>query len=779
MSKSPVSLVSSSSAPSAAGPDAAPDAAPSAAKTARTEKKALRRSALSALVAEAGVKPSGGFDKTSRAAELVEGLRVGKLVRKNGKEQKLTLAKTASFVCQLLRWGVAVPAEVRSRFPWGAVSGETLSAVAEAEGAEPVAFVIAVGVDPAVLLPRGAAAAAPPAAPPVPPPAVVAPPAEAPAAPEAPAAAEESAPPAETTVARRRSRGVRSAAAGGDPSLDFPLAPASRSSGVGATRLCSPSVSPRSRRKNQRTMTTTADPSSDITALLKARHSLLWVVSREEARVEAAIIEAAARATYKVVFWDCASGLQDVSGTIIDKEMIAVTGSIPPSILDRVRDRDERCVYVLRDLAPHLRDPFAVRALRSLARSLQKVPKEKARAVIVLTPSAEIPLELTGHATVVEWPLPARADIAKILDDVVSALPPELKEAAAAGGVREAAIDAAVGLSAEEATNCYARSLVSTRRIEPSIVAAEKKRVVARGKGVTWEDPDPRGLEAVGGLDNLKEWLVARKAAFGPRARAYGLPTPKGCFLVGLPGTGKTLASRCVAATWGLPLLSLDLGGLQSKYVGESQQNLRQTLALIDAVSPCVVRVDEIEKAMAGASGATGDGGVAADALGTFLTWMQERRSASFVIATANDVRLLPPELLRKGRFDEVFFVDLPTSRERADIVRATLSAYKRSDAPVNAEELASVTEGFSGAEIASLVPDALFVSFADGERELRTSDLMAAAKRLVPLSRTASEKIAGLREWAKGRARLASPPEGSAEVKSAGGAARALDLEA
>jgi hypothetical protein len=298
--------------------------------------------------------------------------------------------------------------------------------------------------------------------------------------------------------------------------------------------------------------------------------------------------------------------------------------------------------------------------------------------------------------------------------------------------------------------NCYAKSLVSSRTIDPALVAGEKKRVVARGRGVTWEDPDPRGLEAVGGLDLIKGWLKQRRAAFGARARAYGLPAPKGVFLVGLPGTGKTLVSRCIASAWGLPLLSLDFGAIQSKYVGESQTNLRATLALLEAVAPCVVRVDEIEKALAGASGPAGDGGVAADALGTFLTWMQERKAPVFVVATANDVRALPPELLRKGRFDEVFFVDLPTRSEREGVLAAALAKHNLKGDGINLAEVARETEGYSGAELAALVPDAMFAAFADGERAITTADVLEAARNVVPLSKTASEKIETLRNWAK-----------------------------
>jgi SpoVK/Ycf46/Vps4 family AAA+-type ATPase len=211
---------------------------------------------------------------------------------------------------------------------------------------------------------------------------------------------------------------------------------------------------------------------------------------------------------------------------------------------------------------------------------------------------------------------------------------------------------------------------------------------------------------------------------------------------------------------------------LQSKYVGESQTNLRSTLALIEAVAPCVVRIDEIEKALAGASGPQGDGGVAADALGTLLSWMQEHTAPVFLVATANDVRALPPELLRKGRFDELFFVDLPTQSERVEILAATLVSHGRTANGIDMMEIARTTDGFVGAEIAALVPDALFTAFADEERALTTDDLKTAAASVVPLSKTASERITALREWAKGRARPASLPE-----KVDPNAVRSLDL--
>lgn len=520
--------------------------------------------------------------------------------------------------------------------------------------------------------------------------------------------------------------------------------------------------------------TRSARVNADITALLRARHTLLWVITREETRVERALVDASASAKYETRFWDCARGISSSTGQALRNDQD------PNIALEYVATSQGRCVYVMRDMHKWF-DPVVLRRLRNMARSLQSAPANEAKTIVVLTPSSEVPPELAGHATVIDYPLPDRAEVSQILDDVLSALPEDIRASAAPNGTRDAAIDAAVGLSAEEAANCYAKSLVTSRKIDPAIVAGEKKRVIAREKVLTWHDPDPRGLDGIGGLELLKDWLRARRAAFSPRARAFGLPAPKGTLLVGVPGCGKSLTAKCIASAWGMPLLRLDMGALRSKYVGESEGNIRRALQVAEAVAPCVLWLDEIEKALAGATGQQGDGGVSADALGAVLSWMQEREGSVFVVATANDVRSLPPELLRKGRFDEVFWVDLPTASERIEIALSALRAHGRgsvfcSDDPeINAQdELAVInaTNGFTGAEIAALVPDALFAAFADGEREILAYDLLTAAKTVVPLSKTASEKIDALRAWAKGRARNASAPEAEAT-----GTGRAIDL--
>ncbi len=533
-------------------------------------------------------------------------------------------------------------------------------------------------------------------------------------------------------------------------------------------------------------MTKSQEAAADVAALLRARNPLIWVVSREEARVEGWLMEAAASASYVPRTWDVAQGLADMAGKQLGRDR--ETNS-PDDALNAIRARaergDERGVWIMRDLPGWLVGPIGMttnRALRNLARMLPTVPRATAQAIIVLSPSGDVPPELAGHATVIEWPLPDREEIAGILDSAIDALPEEIKAAAAPNGTRDAAIDAAVGLSGEEAAACYARSLVQLRRIDPATVAREKKRVIARERLMEWYDPLPGGLNAVGGLDNLKAWLVTRKSAYSAAARSYGLPAPKGAMLVGIPGCGKSLTAKAIATAWGVPLLRLDLNSLKSKFVGESEGNLRKALKVIEAIGRCVVWIDEIEKALAGATQGGADGGVSADVLGSILGWMQDRGGESFVIATANAVDQLPPELLRKGRFDEIFWVDLPNQSERIEIILASLRAHGRTamvfaNGSEDIANLARSCTSFTGSEIAALVPDALYTAFADGEREITGDDLLRATKTVVPLAKIAAEKIEKLREWAAGRARPATSAETVDLATARPLQGRALDL--
>jgi len=508
------------------------------------------------------------------------------------------------------------------------------------------------------------------------------------------------------------------------------------------------------------TMSKSQTEATNVNALIRSRQKLIWIVTPEEVRVESYVFEAAIAAKYVPRSWDCGQGVTDVNGV---EERI---GSIDPGeTLNAIRERGkaetgkERGVWIMRDLPPWLNNPAVgiplVRALRNFARTIED--RDCAQTIVVMSPNADVPAELANHTTVINWPLPDREEIADIIDKLIEDY--DLTDVVK-NGQRDAAIDAAVGLTGEEAQACYSRSLVQLKTIDAATVAKEKKRVITREKILEWYDPIPGGLDAVGGLENLKTWLVGRAAAYTAKAREYGLPRPKGTMLVGISGCGKSLTAKSIATAWNCPLIRVDLGALKNELVGRSEANLRKAFAIIEALGFCVVWFDEVEKALQGATSGSADGGVSADAMGAVLTWMQERKSDAFVIMTANDVTSLPPEFLRKGRFDEVWWVDLPNKTERAEVMKASLRTHGRDKVKIDLAAVALATEGFTGSEIAAIVPDALFAAFADDGREITTKDLIDAAAKVVPLSKTAEEKITAMRKWANGRARFATKAE-------------------
>lgn len=560
---------------------------------------------------------------------------------------------------------------------------------------------------------------------------------------------------------------------------------------------------------------------ADVSALLRARNPALWVSTREEKRVEDFLVQAAGAAGYQTFFWDVAAGVTDFTGKQpIDKNGRAIKFKIgdeakegkdladPGEALRAVREladkkieKDEkgndisnRTVWVMRDLPTWLEgQPGAtpLRQIRNLAKYLPGVARISAQAIIFLTTSNKVPADLKGHTTFIDWPLPDRSEITKGLDAAINNLPEfetdketglpnkdkPLRANATTPETRELAIDAALGLTAEEAASCFAKSIVIGKTIDPAIVSAEKKRVIAGASGLEWIDPIKDGLNAVGGLDNLKDWLTMRQTAYSPEARAYGLPAPKGIALVGISGCGKTLTAKAVGTAWNAPLVKLDMGAQKSKYVGDSEATIRNAFKVIKAIGHCVVWIDEIEKAMAGSASGASDGGVSSDALSVVLTWMQDRDSEAFVIATANNIENLPPELFRKGRFDEIFYVGLPNAVERKGVIKAALRANGRPALDIDFTAVVKATDKFTGAEIAELIPTSLYVAFADGGREPTTQDLIDAALDVRPLSKTRPEIIDKLEKWGSENARPATAGEKiTKRLAVAGG--RDLDLE-
>ncbi|NBV25300.1 MAG: AAA family ATPase, partial [Proteobacteria bacterium] len=365
-----------------------------------------------------------------------------------------------------------------------------------------------------------------------------------------------------------------------------------------------------------------------------------------------------------------------------------------------------------------------------------------------------LPPELEREFTVVEFPLPGPAALRPVLDNILlSAGLDTLTDEAA-----EAVLAAASGLTTMEAENAFALSVVEAGSVQPALVAREKAQAVKK-TGLLEVIEAKESLADIGGLDQLKEWLLQRRPAFSQRARDYGLPVPKGVLIVGLPGTGKSLTAKATAQSLGVPLLKLDAGRIFAGLVGQSESNLRSVIQTAEAIAPCVLWCEELEKAFSGtkSSGST-DGGTTARVFGAFLTWLQEKTKAVFVVATANDVTQLPPELLRKGRFDELWFVDLPNDRERESIWQLVITRHGRDPEQFDLTQLARITDGYTGSEIEAAFTEALFLAFAQ-EREPSDLDIAKVLTEFVPLSKQMAEQINGLRQWAKGRARPATSP--------------------
>ena len=497
---------------------------------------------------------------------------------------------------------------------------------------------------------------------------------------------------------------------------------------------------------------------TEIETLIRARYPILYIISSEELRVQELIVEIAKKRQKKVFEWSYSTGIVPAGTSIQSQKNRNPATRDPLAALDLVIEQVEPALFVFKDLHPFLtKGNFAVtRKLKDIALHL----KNSFKTIILVSPVLEIPTELEKEVTVLNHPLPSREDLSALLDRIIADVKQfkqvkiELDDAG-----RERLIQAALGLTLGEAENVFAKIIVKEERLSSDAVGevfAEKQQIIRKSGLLEYYATD-ESFENVGGLAVLKEWLHKRAAAFTSEARAFGLPAPKGILMLGVQGCGKSLCAKAVSNLWQLPLLRFDMGRMFGSFIGSSEENVRRAIAVAESVAPAILWVDEIDKAFAGSQGSgNSDGGTTARVFGTFVTWLSEKTAPVFVVATANDISQLPPELMRKGRLDEIFFVDLPSRDERSEIFRIHITKRGRVAGNFDLPALADASGNFSGAEIEEAINSALYDAFY-AKTDLTTTHVLAAIGETVPLAKTMAEHISQLRAWADGRARSAN----------------------
>ncbi|MFH1746682.1 MAG: AAA family ATPase [Planctomycetota bacterium] len=496
----------------------------------------------------------------------------------------------------------------------------------------------------------------------------------------------------------------------------------------------------------------------ELETLIRARYPILYVITWEERRVEEQLRALAERRNKQLYCWSITTGLTKAGAPLDSPRSKGLAD--PVEALSSVIDYKEPAIYLFKDFHTFMRardcNIGVIRKLREVARALS----DSYKTLVVTAPLMELAPELEKDVSVLDYPLPGPDEFSlllhRICEDVAesSNINIEIDDKD-----RERLIQAALGLTLQEAENVFAKTIINDGTLDAgdiSVVFSEKRQIIRKSGLLDYYESET-GIADVGGLDSLKEWLTKRSAAFSSRAREFGLPYPKGVLLVGVQGCGKSLCAKAVSSLWNMPLLRFDVGRMFSSLVGSSEENVRRAIAVAESISPVVLWVDEIDKAMSGSGGsANTDGGTTARVMSTFLTWLSEKKQPVFVLATANNITHLPPELLRKGRLDDIFFVDLPSPEERACIFEIHLAKRHRDPADFDLDLLAETADGFSGAEIEEAIISALYDVFYLGH-DLTTEDIIGAIRETVPLSKTMAEDITALRTWAQGRARGAS----------------------
>ena len=488
----------------------------------------------------------------------------------------------------------------------------------------------------------------------------------------------------------------------------------------------------------------------ELNLFLKARYPIIYINTIEEDRVEY-IIRKNVKINLKrsIYSWDFIDGYTNNP----NNKNFGSRNPLQALELIEQLNSDIPAIFLLKDFNRFLNDLTISRKLRNLGRILKLQPK----TIIIIGSELKIPRELQDLITVLQFQLPTENEIIKELERLLKSLKITIDVQ-----LFEDLTRSCQGLSLERIRRVLSKIIATYKTINEdsiSILLNEKKQIISQTEILEYFSGNEK-FDNLGGLKNLKEWLKKRQTAFSCQATNYGLPTPRGLLLLGIQGTGKSLTAKEIANDWKLPLLRLDVGKLFGGIIGESESRLRQMINVTETVSPCILWIDEIDKAFSNIEN-TGDSGTSSRVLGTFVSWLSEKTKPVFVIATANNIDLLPLEIVRKGRFDELFFLDLPQENEREEIFKIHLEEFRpNSWNRFNSKELAKMTELFSGAEIRQVIIEAMYQAFSE-KREFNTKDIKIAITELVPLANIENEQMLKLKKWAaSGRIRLASTKE-------------------
>lgn len=524
------------------------------------------------------------------------------------------------------------------------------------------------------------------------------------------------------------------------------------------------------------------DPLARLKVLLDSSTPIVAIETVEEVRAVRLVRAACAALNLASFEWTIASGLvrcgSEVGEVVPEtrgsssalgsaygaaaQQALANTKAIynsqdPAQMLGNLEGISIGAAFILKDLHRHMDEPVVIRRLRDVGQKFS----ENRRTIILTSPKIEIPPELRGLVEFLELPLPDRRRLRQIIDEVVVRVSKNhtlLRKLDAKG--YEAVVESLRGLTEEESERAISQALVARYALCPEIaddVLEAKKSLLRRSEMLEFVEADET-FSSVGGMENLKRWLAQRRGSWEDSARDFGLEPPHGVIILGVQGCGKSLCARTIAGEWNLPLVKFDTAAIYDKYIGETEKRIRKVFEVAEGLAPCVLWIDELEKIFAGSGpdSASADAGVSSRLLASFLSWMQDRKAPVFVAATCNNVTALPPELIRKGRFDELFFVDLPSQAERRQIFSIQLARRKRNPAEFDLERIDDAAEGYSGAEINAAIQSALYAAFS-AKKQLTTQVLEEALEETVPLSTTRAEEVESLREWARTRAVPAS----------------------